>query len=123
MALENARSKSTPSSCLRCGLKRGIVNQTTIPPRQEIALGNYDEVDIPRVEPMGFEPTPSAVQSQIQNVVVVRRCSKTPANKHILSSRLSCLFADVRVGWCTTGVLDVRVIGHVILLPGLGIAS
>jgi hypothetical protein len=31
------------------------------------------------VEPMGFEPTPSAVQSQIHNIVVVRRCSKTPA--------------------------------------------
>ena len=37
----------------------------------------------------GFEPLTSAVQSQIHNVVVVRRCSKMPANKHILSSRLS----------------------------------
>jgi hypothetical protein len=99
------------------------VNQSAIPPNQEIVLGNYDDVDISKVEPRGFEPLTSAVQSQIQNVVVVRRCSKTPANKHILSSRSSCLFADVRVGWCTTGVQDVRVIGHVILLPGLGIAS
>jgi len=32
---------------------------------------------------MGFEPTPSAVQSQIHNLVVVRRRSRTPANKHI----------------------------------------
>jgi hypothetical protein len=28
---------------------------------------------------MGFEPTPSAVQSQNHIVVHVRRCSKTPA--------------------------------------------
>ncbi len=60
------------------------------------------------VEPRGVEPLTSAVQSQIQNVVVVRRCSKTPANKHIISSRLSCLFAVVRVGWCTTGVNELR---------------
>jgi hypothetical protein len=60
------------------------------------------------VEPRGVEPLTSAVQSQIQNVVVVRRCSKTAANKHILSSRLSCLFVVVRVGWCTTGVNELR---------------
>jgi hypothetical protein len=97
------------------------VNQTAIPPNKEIALGNYDDGDISIVEPSGVEPLTHAVQSQIHNVVIVRRCSKTLANKHILSSRSSCLFADVRVGWCTTGVQDVRVIGHVILLPGLGI--
>src|SRR5918998_3286384 len=60
------------------------------------------------VEPRGVEPLTSAVQSQIHNVVVVRRCSKTPANKHILTSALSCLFAVVRVGWCTTGVSETR---------------
>jgi hypothetical protein len=31
------------------------------------------------VEPRGFEPLTSAVQSQIHDVVVVRRCSKKPA--------------------------------------------
>jgi hypothetical protein len=41
------------------------------------------------VEPRGFEPLTSAVQSQIQNVVAVRCCSESAANKHILSSRLS----------------------------------
>jgi hypothetical protein len=57
-----------------------------------------------RVEPRGFEPLTSAVQSQIHNVVVVRWSSESAANKHILSCELSCLFAAVHVGWCTTGV-------------------
>ena len=35
-----------------------------------------------RVEPMGFEPTTSAVQSQIQDVVAVRQCSEIPAKVH-----------------------------------------
>jgi hypothetical protein len=48
------------------------------------------------------------VQSQIHNVVVVRRCSKTPANWRIFSEYVSCLFAVVRVGWCTTGVNKSR---------------
>jgi hypothetical protein len=38
------------------------VNQTTISPKQEIALGNYDDDEISRVEPRGFEPLTSAVQ-------------------------------------------------------------
>jgi hypothetical protein len=100
-----------------------MVNQTAIPPKQEIALGNYEDGDISIVEPRGLEPLTSAVQSQIRNVAVERHCSKTPANTYILFGRSSCLFAFVRLGWCTTGVQDVRVIGHVILLPGLGIAS
>ena len=61
-----------------------------------------------RVEPRGFEPLTSAVQSQIHDVAVVRRCSKIPANKHILSSRLSCVFVIIRMGWCTTGVNEPR---------------
>ena len=36
------------------------------------------------VEPRGFEPLTSAVQSQSTIIVDVRRCSKMPANKHIL---------------------------------------
>ena len=36
-----------------------------------------------RVEPRGFEPLTSAVQSQIHNVVVVRRCSEIPAKSRI----------------------------------------
>jgi hypothetical protein len=37
-----------------------------------------------RVEPRGFEPLTSAVQSQGAIIVDVRRCSKIPANKHML---------------------------------------
>ena len=102
---------------------RVIVNQTTIPSNQEIAPDNYDDGDISIVEPRGFEPLTSAVQSQGPTIVDVCRCSKLPANNHILSSRLSCLFAVVRLGWCTTGVQEAQVFGHVILLPDLGIAS
>jgi hypothetical protein len=35
------------------------------------------------VEPRGFEPLTSAVQSQIHNVVAVRHCSEIPANQRI----------------------------------------
>jgi hypothetical protein len=38
------------------------VNQTAIPPNKEVLLGDYDEVNTPRVEPRGFEPLTSAVQ-------------------------------------------------------------
>jgi hypothetical protein len=69
--------------------KRGIVNQTEIPPNQEIALGNYDEVDIPRVEPRGFEPLTSAVQSQGPITVDVRCCSKLPAKWRLLEECVS----------------------------------
>src|SRR5918998_2958422 len=58
-----------------------------------------------RVEPRGFEPLTSAVQSQIHNVVVVCCCSEMPAKSGSCLRKRSCLFAVVRVGWCTTGVL------------------
>jgi hypothetical protein len=57
-----------------------------------------------RVEPRGFEPLTSAVQSQIHNVVAVRWCSEIAAKWRILSDNVSCPFAVVRMGWCTTGV-------------------
>ena len=38
------------------------MNQSAIPPNQEIALGNYEDGDISIVEPRGFEPLTSAVQ-------------------------------------------------------------
>src|SRR5215204_2785492 len=52
------------------------------------------------VEPRGFEPPTSAVQSQIHNVVVVRYCSEILANWHIHPFALSSLFAVVCAGWC-----------------------
>src|SRR5215204_3120812 len=59
---------------------------------------------------------PSTVQRQIRNVVAVRWCSEIPANKPILSGRLSWLFAVVRVGWCTTSVLEDEIEIHPLLL-------
>ena len=53
---------------------------------------------------MGFEPTPSAVQSQIHIIVDVRRCSEMPAKRPIRLKYASLSFAIVRVGWCTTDV-------------------
>jgi hypothetical protein len=35
------------------------------------------------VEPRGFEPLTSAVQSQIHNAVVVRWCSEMPVKRQI----------------------------------------
>src|SRR5215211_1353765 len=58
------------------------------------------------VEPRGFEPLTSAVQSQGHNVVVVRWRSQIPAKWRIFLQTCSCLFAVVRVGWCTTGVQE-----------------
>jgi hypothetical protein len=57
-----------------------------------------------KVELRGFEPLTSAVQRRLLNVAVVRRCSKIPANKHILSCGLSWMFAVVRLAWCQVGV-------------------
>ena len=56
------------------------------------------------VEPRGFEPLTSAVQSQIHNILVVRYCSEMPAKLSICLWKHSWLFVVVRVGWCTTGV-------------------
>ena len=53
-----------------------------------------------RVEPREFEPLTSTVQRRLRNVAVVHQCSKTPANKRILSFRLSWVFAGVHLGWC-----------------------
>ena len=33
------------------------------------------------------------------------------------------MFTVVFMGWCTTGVREVRTVGHVLLLPGLSIAG
>jgi hypothetical protein len=60
------------------------------------------------VEPRGFEPLTSAVQSQVDNVVIVRHCSKTPAKWRFRIWRHSCLFAVVRVDWCATCVHQPR---------------
>src|SRR5215212_8784244 len=59
-----------------------------------------------RVEPRGFEPLTSAVQSQSTIIARVRGCSKIPANYPIRLFDASPLFAVVRMGWCTTGVDD-----------------
>jgi hypothetical protein len=61
------------------------------------------------VEPRGLEPLASAVQSQNPIVAGVRYCSENPVKRRISSEHVSCLFAVVRVGWCTTGVQEVRV--------------
>jgi hypothetical protein len=56
------------------------------------------------VEPRGFEPLTSAVQRRLNKFTSVRRCSKIPANKHILPYELSWVFAAVRLGWRQVGV-------------------
>jgi hypothetical protein len=56
------------------------------------------------VEQRGFESLTSAVQKRVLKVVVIHPCSKTPANKHIISSNTSRVFAVVRLGWCQIGV-------------------
>jgi hypothetical protein len=56
------------------------------------------------VEPRGFEPLTSAVQSQGTTVTGVRGCSGMPPKWWILLYDASLLFAIVRVGWCTNGV-------------------
>src|SRR5215207_4455858 len=53
-----------------------------------------------RMEARGFESLTSAVQRWIPNVAVVRWCLEIPANKHVLSRRLSYVSAVVRLGWC-----------------------
>jgi hypothetical protein len=58
---------------------------------------------------MGFEPTPSAVQSQIHNVAIVRSYSKSAAKIVLCRWKHPRLFADVRVGWCTIGVHQLPV--------------
>jgi hypothetical protein len=50
------------------------------------------------VEPRGFEPLTSAVQSQDPIVVEVRRCSKYLAKSRICFWKHSRMFAVVRVG-------------------------
>jgi hypothetical protein len=64
------------------------------------------------VDPTRLEPLTSAVQKRIHNVVVVRRCSKIAANKHILSYRLTWMFSVVRLGWCQFGVNWLRVCSY-----------
>jgi hypothetical protein len=52
-----------------------------------------------RVEPRGFEPLTSAVQSRREGVADVRRCSDTAENWVISSCDSLRMFADVRSGW------------------------
>jgi hypothetical protein len=61
-----------------------------------------------RVEPRGFEPLTSAVQSQGTIVAGVRGCSEMPAKSHICLRKYPPLFTVVRVGWCTAGVPQLR---------------
>jgi hypothetical protein len=75
------------------------------------------------VEPRGVEPLTSAVQSQIHNVVVVHHCPEIPGKLRFCFWEHSWVFAVVCMGWCTTGVREVRAVGHVLLLPGLSIAG
>src|SRR5918998_5378705 len=56
-----------------------------------------------RVEPRGFEPLTSAVQSQATITAGVRGCSERPAKQPSRLYEVSQVFAIVRVGWCTTG--------------------
>jgi hypothetical protein len=60
--------------------------------------------DFFEVEPRGFEPLTSAVQSQNPIIVEVRCCSKIPAKPPFCLWQHSRLFAVVRVGCCTAGV-------------------
>ena len=69
------------------------------------------------MEPRGFEPLTSAVQSQIHTVVAVRYCSEIPAKQPIRLYDASQLFAVVPVGWCTTGVFGVP---RLACVPGQG---
>jgi hypothetical protein len=62
-----------------------------------------------QVEPRGFEPLTSAVQSQRTIIAGVRPCSKIPAKQSIRFWHASRLFTVVRVGWCTTGVRQTKV--------------
>jgi hypothetical protein len=49
----------------------------------------------------GFEPSiPREEALRGEGAVVVRQCSKTPANRRIFSVVSSRVFAVVRVGWC-----------------------
>jgi hypothetical protein len=90
------------SSLLRIGLVYFRLRVKT--ERPHLCLFYPANRHISRVEPRGFEPLASAVQSQILNVAAVRWCSEIPANLRIPWWQTSCLFAVVRVGWCTTGV-------------------
>jgi hypothetical protein len=56
------------------------------------------------VEPRGFEPLTSAVQSQGTIIVDVRQCSEIPAKLRVCFWKRSWVFAFVRLGWCTIGV-------------------
>ena len=51
-----------------------------------------------QVEPMGLEPTPSAVQNRGSNITRVCRRLKTCAKRRILCATIWRLFAAVRAG-------------------------
>ena len=71
------------------------MNQTAIPPNQEIALGNYDDGDISIVEPRGFEPTPSAVQRRHDTLLGLSGVCKIAANSNFLSGALCSSFQEI----------------------------
>jgi hypothetical protein len=53
------------------------------------------------VEPRGFEPLTSAVQSQHDSFPEVSRACKIPANSCILCSTVFSRFQDIHSGCCT----------------------
>ena len=77
------------------------MNQTAIPPNQEIALGNYDDGDISIVEPRGFEPLTSAVQRRQDTLPEVSGACKMPANCRICPSARFSRFQEIYSGCCT----------------------
>ena len=54
----------------------------------------------------GFEPLTSSASIQCNYTAAVRQCLKTPAKQRVFLLGSPRLFAVVRVGWCTNGVLN-----------------
>jgi hypothetical protein len=89
------------------------VNQTASPPNQEITFGNYDDGDISRVEPRGFEPLTSAVQRRPDESATVRSLPESAANAHILVMGTGRLIRIVSLNVAWVGVRLVSSLGHV----------
>jgi hypothetical protein len=60
------------------------------------------------VEPRGFEPLTSAVQSQYGSLLEVSRVCKIPANKQNDVLTLSLRFQDIYSGCCTVAAQAQR---------------
>jgi hypothetical protein len=70
-------------------------------------MRNYDEVDISRVEPRGFEPLTSAVQKRHDALLELSTDSKIPA-KSIISAIVYFLsFQIIYSGCCTVAAQQV----------------